>query len=72
MYDKDYYENNKDFLSQVARERYASNQEYQEAVKRTARKHYETIKNNKELKQLYNEKMRNYMREYRKRKKNKL
>ena len=74
MTNKEYREEHKDYISMVARERYATNLEFQESVKAAAMKRYVAIQKNKELKQLYNEERRNYMREYmreyRKRKKN--
>lgn len=71
---KEYREEHKDYISMVAREKYATNLEYQESIKAAAMKRYEAIQASKERKQLYNEErrdyMREYMREYRKRKKN--
>lgn len=72
MTNKEYYEEHKDFLSQVARERYATDLAFQENVKAYANKRYKEIQNSKERKQLYNEHRRKYMREYRARKKNQL
>lgn len=72
MTNKEYYEEHKDYLSQVARERYATNLAFQESVKAASMKRYWAIQKNKDLKQLYNEERKLYMREYRKRKKNQL
>ena len=54
-YQKEYREANKDYISQVARERYATNPAFQEGVKEMSMKRYWAIQKNKDLKQLYNE-----------------
>ena len=69
---KEYYETHKDYISQVAREKYATDTAFQESIKEAAMKRYWEIQSSKERKQLYNEKRKMYMREYRKRKKNQL
>mgnify|MGYP003481716835 CR=1 FL=1 len=71
---KEYYEENKEYLLQVSRAKYAMDEDFRENVKNASIQRYLQIQKNKELKQLYNENrreyMREYMKEYRKRKKN--
>ena len=74
MTNKEYYEENREYLLSVARGRYATDPIFKESIKEASMNRYTNIQKNQELKQLYNENrreyMREYMKEYRKRKKN--
>lgn len=70
MTQKEYYEENREYISQKHRALYHYDDTYKEYTKHNAMKRYEMIQNSKELKPIYNEKRKLYMREYRARKKN--
>lgn len=72
MTNKEYYEENREYISQAHRALYHYDEEYKEYTKHNSMKRYEAIQKNRDLKLIYNEKRKLYMREYRARKRNQL
>ena len=68
--DKSYYDKNHEYILYSQRQRYASNGEYREYTRENSKKRYAQKTDTPEGRASYNEKMKLYMREYRKRKKN--
>jgi len=67
--DKSYYEKNREYILFSQRARYATDDGYRENTLENAKIRYAQKTDTQEGRQLYNEKMKIYMREYRKRKK---
>lgn len=68
--DKSYYEKNREYILFSQRARYASDGSYRENTLENSKQRYAQKTDTQEGRQMYNEKMKLYMREYRKRKKN--